>query len=282
MKNNGKSDSTINFTRKSLNYLVKHANLKQPEVVKAYIAQMKCGNAYKHNLCLAYDKYCKHHKIKWNPPVYKRQAKAIRIPTKAQIEMLIASAGRINSIKLSLSKEAGLRPIELCNLKVRDLDIEQRTIYPATAKNGAPRKLRISNSLNKALQKHIIKFNLQPQDKIFNGSSANYSKHYRLHRNQLADKLSKPELRSIRLYDFRHYFATMLYAKTKDILYVKQQLGHRKLETTLIYTQLLDITDEEYTCKTATTAKQASDLIEAGFEYVTTTPDALMLFRKRK
>jgi len=74
----------------------------------------------------------------------------------------------------------------------------------------------------------------------------------------------------------------MLYAKTKDILLVKQQMGHRKLETTLIYTQLLDITDEEYTCKTATTAKQASDLIEAGFEYVTTTPDALMLFRKRK
>ena len=214
MKNDGKSDSTINFTRKALNYLDNHANLKQPEAVKAYIAQLRSGNGYKHNLALAYDKYCQYHKIKWIPPVYKRQARAVRIPTKAQIEMLIASAGRINSIKLSISKETGLRPIELCNLKVRDLDIEQRTIYPATAKHGAPRKLRISNSLNKTIQKHIIKFNLQPQDKIFNGSSANYSKHYRLHRNQLADKLNKPELRTIRLYDFRHYFASNLKPKT--------------------------------------------------------------------
>ena len=195
--------------------------------------------------------------------------------------MLIASAGRINSIKLSISKETGLRPIELCNLKVRDLDIEQRTIYPATAKHGAPRKLRISNSLNKTIQKHIIKFNLQPQDKIFNGSSANYSKHYRLHRNQLADKLNKPELRTIRLYDFRHYFASNLYHKTKDILLVKQQMGHRKLETTLIYTQLLDLSDEDYTCKTANTVKQATALIEAGFQYVTKM-DGIKLFRKRK
>ena len=33
--------------------------------------------------------------------------------------------------------------------------------------------------------------------------------------------------------------ATTLYAKTRDILLVKQQMGHKKIETTLIYTQLL-------------------------------------------
>jgi len=281
MKNNGLSDSSINFTRKALAYLGKHADLNKPEQIKHYIATLKCGNGYKHNLALAYDKYCQYNKIAWQPPTYKRQARAIRIPTKTQIEMLIASAGRVNTIKLSISKETGLRPIELCNLKVRDVDIEQRTIYPATAKNGAPRKLRISNSLNKTLQKHIIKFNLKADDKIFRGNSANYSKHFRLHRNQLADKLNKPELRTIRLYDFRHYFATMLYHKTKDILLVKQQMGHRKLETTLIYTQLLDLNDDEWTCRTANIVKQATALIEAGFQYVTEL-DGMKLFRKRK
>ncbi|TET28792.1 MAG: site-specific integrase, partial [Candidatus Bathyarchaeum sp.] len=94
--------------------------------------------------------------------------------------------------------------------------------------------------------------------------SNNYGKHYRLHRNQLAEKLCKPELRSIRLYDFRHYFASHLYAKTRDILFVKQQMGYRKLETTLIYTQLIDLADEEYTCRTANNIKDATQLIENG------------------
>jgi hypothetical protein len=60
-------------------------------------------------------------------------------------------------------------------------------------------------------------------------------------------------------------------------------MGHRKIETTLIYTQLLNINEEEeYTCKATTNTKEAQDLIEHGFTYVTTTPDELMLFRKRK
>jgi len=74
----------------------------------------------------------------------------------------------------------------------------------------------------------------------------------------------------------------MLYHKTKDILYVKQQMGHKKVETTLKYVQLLNITEEdEYTCKTATNVEEATDLIENGFEYITEM-DGLKIFRKRK
>jgi hypothetical protein len=60
-------------------------------------------------------------------------------------------------------------------------------------------------------------------------------------------------------------------------------MGHKKLETTLIYTQLLNLNDEEWTCKVATNVKDATDLIEAGFEYVTGEyNDGGKLFRKRK
>ena len=73
----------------------------------------------------------------------------------------------------------------------------------------------------------------------------------------------------------------MLYNKTKDILYVKEQLGHRRLENTLIYTHLIDFKDEEYVCRVAKTVKEASDLIEAGFDYVCDMEDAKLL-RKPK
>ncbi len=186
------------------------------------------------------------------------------------------------TIKLTLSKETGLRPVEVCNLKVKDIDLEQKIVYPTTAKHGASRALKISNSLTEMLRTHIDEHKLNPDDKLFKGDSDNYGKHYRLHRNQLAERLHKLELKSIRLYDFRHYFATRLYAKTKDILFVKQQMGHRKIETTLVYTQLLNINEEEeYTCKVATNTEEDKELIEAGFEYVTER-DGLKIYRKRK
>jgi len=281
MKTDGLSDSTIEWTSKALKYLSKHTNLEDPETVKFYIARLQCGNGYKHNLQLAYDKYAEYYEIVWTPTRYKRQCRAIRIPTTTQLEMLIANARPTMSLKLTISKETGLRPVELCNLRVRDVDLETRTIYPATAKYGAPRKLRITTNTKELLKAHIHKKNLKPKDKLFKGDSANYSKYYRQMRNNLAEKLCKPELKTIRLYDFRHYFATMLYHKTRDILLVKQQMGHRKIETTLIYTQLINLNDDEWICKTAINVRESTALIEAGFEYVT-EQDGLKLFRKRK
>ena len=135
-----KADSTINFTRKALTFLSKHTSLGEPEAVKAFIAQLDSKNGYKRNLCIAYNKYAKYYSINWEMPLYIPEAKLIKIPTKEKLELLISSAGRILSIKLTLSKETGLRPVELCRLKVKDIDLEQRIVYPTTAKRGNARR----------------------------------------------------------------------------------------------------------------------------------------------
>jgi integrase len=214
-------------------------------------------------------------------PTYTRQDKPIKIPTQEKLQMLIASTGPILSAKLQISKETGIRPIELHNLKVKDIDLEKRLIYPTTAKHGASRTLKISNSLRDALQNHISRNKLNLNDKLFKGDATHYGNNYREMRNRLANKLHDPSLRTIRLYDFRHYFATTLYAKTRDILLVKQQMGHKQINTTMIYTQLLNLNDDEWTCKTATNITDATTLIEAGFEYIA-QKDETILFRKRK
>jgi integrase len=281
MKNNGKIEYSIRFVDKALTYISKHADLNEPEQVKHFIASLQSSDGYKKNLCLAYNKYCKYHKIQWEMPLYKPQAKRIRIPTKEKLEMLIARSGKTLSIKLSISKETGLRPIELMNLKVKDIDLEQKIIYPTTAKHGSARALKISNNLRTTLQNYIIRNKLDLNDKLFKGNADYYGKHYRVMRNKLAKKLNDPTIKTIRLYDFRHHFATTLYAKTRDILHVMQQLGHKKIETTLIYTQLLNLNEDEWTCKTANTVEQATQLIENGFEYITEM-DGLKLFRKRR
>ncbi len=73
----------------------------------------------------------------------------------------------------------------------------------------------------------------------------------------------------------------MEYHHTKGILHVKQLLGHRSINSTMIYTHLINFEGDEFTCKTAKTIDEAKGLIEAGFEYVTDM-NSYKLFRKRK
>jgi len=106
-------------------------------------------------------------------------------------------------------------------------------------------------------------------------------KTFRKQRKRIAHKLKNPRIMRIHFHTLRHWKATMEYAKTKDILHVMQFLGHKNIENTLKYTQLVNFESDEYACKVAKTIKEASELIEAGFEYVTAM-DGYKLFRKRK
>ncbi|UCH32617.1 MAG: tyrosine-type recombinase/integrase, partial [Candidatus Bathyarchaeota archaeon] len=233
MKNNGLSDHSIKAVGKALRLIAEHTDIDNPDQVKQFIARREVSNGTKRNYIRAYEHYVKFHNIQWQKPIYHDIAKPIRIPTRERLHKIISGAGNTLSTKLQLSMETGLRPVELCNLKVKDADLEQRIIYPTTAKYGASRQLRISQSLAKRLGDHIQKRHLKPDDNLFTGDLDYYGKMYRNLRNRLAEKLQDATLKTIRLYDFRHYFATALYDKTKDILLVKQQMGHKKLDTTL-------------------------------------------------
>ena len=74
-------------------------------------------------------------------------------------------------------------------------------------------------------------------------------------------KLNNNSFKNARSYDLRHYFGTMLYMQTKDILYVKDKMGHSKLETTMIYTKLINYPiNEAYICRAAENLEEAKNL----------------------
>jgi len=91
MKNEARSDYTIENTSKALNVLNKHTDLNNPEQVKQFIAQLNTSTSYKRNLCIAYNKFVQYYQLKWEMPRYKPQAKLIKIPTKEKLEMLISA-----------------------------------------------------------------------------------------------------------------------------------------------------------------------------------------------
>ncbi|MEM2971339.1 MAG: site-specific integrase [Candidatus Bathyarchaeia archaeon] len=103
---------------------------------------------------------------------------------------------------------------------------------------------------------------------------------------RIARKLGNPRLLQINFHTFRHWKATMEYHKTKDIMHVKELLGHKSIQSTMIYVHIekalfLNMPPEEYHVKIAKTPEEITQLLEAGFEYVC-QKDGLAFFRKRK
>jgi integrase len=268
-----------------LTSLEKQADLNDTQKIDEYIGYLPQCDASKQKLTQVYAKYCEFAGIPYKRKKFKNaQSKPIKVPTEEKINMIAANAGKTLATKILLSKETGMRPVEVQDLKWKDIDIEKRLVYPTTAKGGNPRILKISLQIATMIHEHAIRYKLKPDDKLFRGTAEHYGTSFERTRNKLATRLNDPTLRTIRLYDLRHFFGTMLYHKTKDILLVKQQLGHRRIESTLVYIDLdatlYGVTDD-YTCKAARNADEAMKLVESGFEYVTTIDD-VQLFRKRK
>jgi integrase len=288
MKRNGTQATTLYSLYNQLKHIARYSDLHDPEKVKDFIADKKVNEVTKQRLCVSYNSFCLYYKIEWKMPNYDGKTKQMpKLPTEEQINTLITGAGKCLSLRLRVSKETGLRPIELCNLKASDLDIQHSAILPSTAKHGSPRILKISLQLAQDLNTRIITNNLKPNDKLFGASTArHYGTHYREMRKALAKKLNRPDLLSVRLYDFRHFFGTMQYMKLRDIPLTANDMGHRDYNTTSKYLHLARIaelaTDEQWICKAVTTKDEAKPLIESGFQYVNTTPDGFMLYRKRK
>ena len=57
--------------------------------------------------------------------------------------------------------------------------------------------------------------------------------------------------------------------------------GHKKIDSPLGYTQLVNFEGDEYHSATAQTVEEASKFLETGFEYAC-THENIILFKKRK
>jgi integrase len=280
MKKDGYADTTITGTGNRLRMIAKSVNLNDPESVKEYIASKNTSNGYKEALCDVYDRYVKYQGLNWRRPRYQRDDQPPYVPTQEEIEILIANSGPKYALLLSLIRDTGMRPIEVERSTVRWYDLERGSVNVQTAKHGRGRTLELKPQTLAMLKKHIGRNRLGLNDRIF----ATVKTMRRMLKNikqRTADKLQRPNLLRISLYSLRHYFGTMTYHRTKDILYTQRKMGHRNLKNTLIYTHLVNFKSDEYTVRVAETINEACKLLEAGFEYVCNMNDT-KIFRKRK
>jgi integrase len=279
MKKQGYAKQTIQGRTSIINTLLnRQVNIENPESIKEYLASQECSPGRKRNIVHAITAYYKSKGTTWNPPKYHRIPKIPWIPQETFVDQLIAGCPGKYKPFLQILKETGMRPGEAWNLTWNDIDLITKQVRITPEKGSNPRILPISNTL-------IAMLNQLPRDKehVFkNGLYRNFSEGFRRHRIKLAKKLGNQDLKRIKFKTLRHFKGTMEYHKTKDILKVKRLLGNNNIKNTLVHTHLIDFKAEEYITKIAENAEEACNLLESGFEYVLTTPNELMVFRKRK
>lgn len=276
---NGYAESTIPVVGRRLRSMAKDCNLDSPKDVKRCISFKRVKNSYKDNLCDAYRYYVAYHSLTWTRPHYRRESKLPRVPTTESIEKIIACASWKYATIFSVLRDTGMMPEELHRTSLREIELEKAIINAPGCKWHKALSLKLKPKAL-AMLKRYLKLR-HDMGKFPFPKAKRIGEAWRRYRNDLAAKLSEPTFKTIRLYNLRHYFGTMVYHRTRDILLVKQRMGHSKIETTLIYPQLVNFAEDEYTVRKAITIKEATALLESGFEYVTTIEET-HLYRKRK
>ena len=259
------------------------ANLSDPESVKLVIATQNWSENRKRNVSNAYNLYAKKYGITWEKPKTKIIRKIPFIPKEEEIDALIAGSGKKLSTYLQLLKETGTRAGEATRLKWTDIDEERRIIILNNPEKGShPRIWKITtklmNMLNALPRKSQYIFG-NPNPRAIRSLFCNT-------RKSLAEKLQNPRLLKISFHTFRHWKATTLYHQTKNLLLVKEFLGHAEIDNTLRYIQIEQAlygpnSDDEFTVYGTSDKEEIKKLLSVGFDYVCQKDD-ILYFRKRK
>jgi integrase len=291
MNREGYHESTIHHSTYSLDLLHRHgANLLEPDSIKEVLSKLKNSNATKSIMSKDYKLFTKYLGIKWEKPRYTPEQKLPFIPTEREIDDLIAYVKPRIGLALKIAKETGARIGEIAALEWLDIDLERKFLRINKPEKGSlPRAMQISNELVNALQafknrqKTLGKYIFQ----LGEGHTPSRSMQATLAsaKKRLAFRLNNPRLHEIHFHIIRHWKGTMEYHKTKDIMHVKKILGHKSINSTMVYINLEQaiFTDapEEFHIKVTDNLEEACKLLEVGFEYVTDM-EGKKVFRKRK
>jgi integrase len=280
MKKDGKAETTIQTAIARLTRLTKLCNIEEPEQVKATLATQTWKNSTKRNAAEIYTGYLKYINKTWQTPKYTQENGLPFIPTENELDQLIALGKPPTATLLQTLKETGARIGEMAKLQWIHIDQERKTIYITAEKGSNSRILPITTKLIAMLNQ--IPHNNQ---RVFPTSTHGLQVTIDKLKRRATKNLSNPRFLQIHPHTFRHWKGTTEYHKTKDIIHVKTILGHKNIASTMIYINLENAIfleqNNQFTCRTAKDINEATQLIEAGFDYITEI-DGTKLFKKRK
>ena len=243
----GQSPSTLhNYTRQialvSLHFnrlpeLVSGSELNEYLANLAISAKSPSRSAFKHAVfgLRYYFKVMGDVKRAIKLPSIKKDAKLPVILNRSELRALFAAPTLLkHRVLLTLIYSAGLRSLELINLKIADIDFERKTIHIRRSKYNKDRIVPLSDNMAIGLRKYLQ--SVHPLVWLFNGQAP--ESHYA--KKGIAwvmrEALKKTGIaKEVSIHSLRHSYATHLIEDGLNIVTVKELLGHACIETTMIY-----------------------------------------------
>ena len=169
-----------------------------------------------------------------------RPRKDYKLPTvlsKDEVRQILLSTTNLkHKAIISTLYSAGLRVGELLNLRIGHLDADRMLITVRMGKGRKDRYVKMSQTNLLLLRQYLNKFT--PRHYVFEGPGQKKysSSSVRQIINRACERTNIKK--HITPHTFRHSYATHLLELGVDLRYVQALLGHKKPETTMIYTHI--------------------------------------------
>ncbi len=171
----------------------------------------------------------------------KRPPKEKKIPvvlTKDEIKKLLESfQNKKSKLMISLVYSCGFRVSELINLKINDLDFNEKIGYARQAKGKKDRSFNVPHFLLEDLKKQAEKQKQTSQEYLFTGKKGKLTDRNIQKIVRVAAKRAGIE-KPVHTHTLRHSFATHLLENGVDIRKIQLLLGHSDISTTQIYSHV--------------------------------------------
>jgi len=239
------NNNILNVNRDIVNKYMQY--LFDKKVSKATISRrlssLRSFYNYLYNNCLVEKNYFVNIKNPKKEKGIPRFVKDIDIDKMFDVPDIRNSFGQRNLLIIRMLYATGVRVSELVNIKISDIDIEERTIR-VLGKGSKERIVVFGNNtkdiLNLYLNNGRYKLSKRENDYLFlNKDGQKISDRYV--RKVIDDIIFKASIAMhVSPHMLRHTFATNMLNNGADLVSVKDLLGHESLNTTSIYTHVSD------------------------------------------
>ena len=157
--------------------------------------------------------------------------------TEAEVTKLIFNCRNIRETAIvSLLAYSGIRCKEICNLRVKDLDLGQNIVRVVEGKGSKDRLVYMSSECTRIILKYLTEYPRKEESYLFTTLKEN-NKYGGQDLRKLLKKLGLRTKIEKRIYPYllRHTLATNMLNRGANLLTIKNQLGHIFIESTMVY-----------------------------------------------